>query len=459
MQRLTGRALEESYDNYGLDIDRASEISSNFLPDQDSESESEEKAEEPHLQEALPCTDHRPQGWTAAALQVPPVQVSPVQVPLVQAPPVKSPPMQSRLVQAPPVEAPPPQAPFVQPLVQMPLVQVSLTQAPPAGQGTDGQQSQTQVDAAAELARIRDRMRPLDMKRYLDPIGCFLPRFPKTGHHERCRKRIRGLHEGVLLFDTTHARYVWENNYFPTFYIRRQDWFRPQENLRKKASPRRQFHAQVLKFTMMNELATRLEDDWWVVVEGRMISQIHYISGGLFEGYFRVGFKAIDTWMEEGDQIIGYPRDPYKRIDTHPCSRTIEFKLGDTPFKSNQAVIVFQVGFQARFYFTTDIFKLKLGPGIKRPAVSYKKSGKKMICPYKGEAEYYDVEIDGREYSNIAWSYSRPNIEVYSLKDRFCFSNRQIPFIRIEGVVQEQPAVPADHMMSWEERQLFSSET
>src|SRR5947209_15705376 len=36
---------------------------------------------------------------------------------------------------------------------------------------------------------------------------------------ERCRKRLRALVAGAVVFDTTDARYVWEAPYYPTYYV------------------------------------------------------------------------------------------------------------------------------------------------------------------------------------------------------------------------------------------------
>ena len=35
-------------------------------------------------------------------------------------------------------------------------------------------------------------------------------------------------------------------------------------------------------------------------------------------------------------------------------------------------------------------------------------SEKKSICPWKGEASYYDIEVDGRRNEGAAWYYPAP---------------------------------------------------
>lgn len=42
-----------------------------------------------------------------------------------------------------------------------------------------------------------------------------------SGPHklEKTSRRVRGLYDGIYVFDTTEARFVWEHQYYPQFYI------------------------------------------------------------------------------------------------------------------------------------------------------------------------------------------------------------------------------------------------
>ncbi|KAF3921890.1 hypothetical protein ABW20_dc0100378 [Dactylellina cionopaga] len=287
-----------------------------------------------------------------------------------------------------------------------------------------------------------------------DQKGTFRPQFPEPGHTERCQKRIRGWYNGVPLFDTQRAFYVWENAYFPTVYLPKGEFFGSDFFRRTGGKLHNQY---IVIFLLGSHLADVVEDDWALIVKDREITRVTFVSEGMLEGYIRVPFKVLD-WKEEDDQIIGYPRDPYKRIEVHQCIRTIQFTIDQTVFQSDQAVILFQSGFPPRFYFTPDIFKLKAKSGYKKPAKIPKKSGTKYTCPYKGEAEYFNLEVGGKEYSDLVWSYSRPNPEVLLIKDRFCFSNRQVTLLKIEGAAQRQEPVAVDYEMTPEELSLFTYE-
>lgn len=42
-------------------------------------------------------------------------------------------------------------------------------------------------------------------------------------------------------------------------------------------------------------------------------------------------------------------------------------------------------------------------------------------CPYKGDASYYSLSIDGRTVENAVWSYETPYPAVAAIKDHLAF--------------------------------------
>lgn len=47
----------------------------------------------------------------------------------------------------------------------------------------------------------------------------------------------------------------------------------------------------------------------------------------------------------------------------------------------------------------------------------------RTLCPWKGLASYYDVEVDGVASRNGAWSYPRPSFLARRIKGRVTFWN------------------------------------
>lgn len=43
------------------------------------------------------------------------------------------------------------------------------------------------------------------------------------------------------------------------------------------------------------------------------------------------------------------------------------------------------------------------------------------ICPWKGTAHYYDIEVNGKRNRNAAWYYPEPSAAALEIKDRVAF--------------------------------------
>ncbi len=51
----------------------------------------------------------------------------------------------------------------------------------------------------------------------------------------------------------------------------------------------------------------------------------------------------------------------------------------------------------------------------------FNKSDTHSKCPWKGEASYYDVVVDGRKNKDAAWYYADPKEAAATIKDRVAF--------------------------------------
>jgi uncharacterized protein (DUF427 family) len=50
-------------------------------------------------------------------------------------------------------------------------------------------------------------------------------------------------------------------------------------------------------------------------------------------------------------------------------------------------------------------------------------------CPYKGDASYYSIEVDGRVAENAVWSYEQPYPAVASIKEHLAFYSNRVDAI------------------------------
>jgi uncharacterized protein (DUF427 family) len=50
-------------------------------------------------------------------------------------------------------------------------------------------------------------------------------------------------------------------------------------------------------------------------------------------------------------------------------------------------------------------------------------------CPYKGDAAYYSLQVDGRTSENAVWTYETPYAAVSGIKDHLAFYPRRVDSI------------------------------
>ena len=250
---------------------------------------------------------------------------------------------------------------------------------------------------------------------------------PKTGtgqpHRGRVRveegaKRVRTYLGGELVADTIRPRLVWEIPYFPTYYF-------PEEDVRLELltpngqtahSPSRgdavvydvkggesvaAGGAQRLPDSPLEELRTLVRLDW----------------------------KAMDHWFEEDEEVFVHPRDPHTRVDILASSRQIDIVIdGVTVASSDRARLLFETGLPTRYYLPLTDVRLDL----------VRSSDTTSHCPYKGEANYYSVEVNGVVHEDAIWTYRSPVPESQKIIGLVAFYNERVDIV-VDGVVQERP--------------------
>ncbi len=160
---------------------------------------------------------------------------------------------------------------------------------------------------------------------------------------------------------------------------------------------------------------------WHLKVNNKQINNAAYSFNKSSQGEYRkligyIGFKweAVSKILEEDVELIGHPRNPFHRIDTRPTSRLIHFKIDDTVIaESTRSIALFETDFRVRYYIPTDDIKMNL----------LEKTDTSSICPYKGIASYWNVNLDGKTYKDVAWSYLDPLLDAIPVKGYICFWN------------------------------------
>ena len=123
-------------------------------------------------------------------------------------------------------------------------------------------------------------------------------------------------------------------------------------------------------------------------------------DGPDLSGHISFEWTQMDGWFEEDEQILRHPRDPYKRVDVLHSSRRRPRSRSAAPSSptSSRPMLLFETGLPVRYYLP----KLDVAMERLRPSAT------RTRCPYKGEAIYWDLEVDGRTLPDLVWSYPAP---------------------------------------------------
>ena len=150
------------------------------------------------------------------------------------------------------------------------------------------------------------------------------------------------------------------------------------------------------------------------------------------KGYVAFEWGKMDAWFEENEEVFVHARDPYKRIDVLPSSRHVQVVVsGETVAESHSPVLLFEPGHPHRYYLP----KLDVRMDLLRP------SERVSRCPYKGEAHYYSLAIEGKETAGIVWCYRHPTPEASKVAGLLAFYNERVDAIYVDG--EEQPKPPS----------------
>ncbi|MCJ1483620.1 hypothetical protein MMC06_003788, partial [Schaereria dolodes] len=125
----------------------------------------------------------------------------------------------------------------------------------------------------------------------------------------------------------------------------------------------------------------------------------------------------MDSWFEEEQRIYVHPKDPFKRIDILPSSRTIKVEIdGIVVAESSNVMMLIETGLPSRYYLPpTSVDWALLEP-----------SDTVTSCPYKGDANYYNVNVKGKEHKDAIWWYRYPTPESVAVAGRLCFYNEKV---------------------------------
>jgi len=137
-------------------------------------------------------------------------------------------------------------------------------------------------------------------------------------------------------------------------------------------------------------------------------------------GHVRVPWDAVDTWLEEGRQLVHYPPNPYHRVDCRPTQRGLRVSVaGATLVDTVDTVIVFETALDPRLYVDPSLVRTDL---LRRTATT-------SYCNYKGYATYWAAVVGDTVVDDVAWSYEDPPPECLPIKGYFSFDAARVEVV------------------------------
>jgi uncharacterized protein (DUF427 family) len=272
----------------------------------------------------------------------------------------------------------------------------------------------------------------------------------ENGPHKTLQtpRRVRIIINGACIADTlgtAGALFVWEHPYYPQLYLPKdallesvQGYTIAYENHQDVKDSHDKLIAQTLKVKVTRRSDNNMKEvkDGFMVFtelsgEASILSnmlKVHFSAAGelLFpKCYFpTLSTSLLDQWLEEDTPIFVHPKDPFKRIDILHCSRRLRISINNTVIaESPFCMQLYETGLRTRYYIPlTAIHNEVLRPGETTTQ-----------CPYKGEAEYYNVVVGGEVYKDVVWFYTRPTVECSTIAGLCCFYNEKVDMMIQNG--------------------------
>jgi len=118
----------------------------------------------------------------------------------------------------------------------------------------------------------------------------------------------------------------------------------------------------------------------------------------------------------------GHQQLPEHGILERPLRKRMQVTVDGELIADSTAVIqVEEDGSPVRYYFSRADVKME---HLERSTLTTQ-------CPFKGTANYFNLDVNGRKLKNAVWTYETPYDEHLALKDRLAFYEERAPGLAI----------------------------
>ncbi len=252
-------------------------------------------------------------------------------------------------------------------------------------------------------------------------------------HIESTPRRVRDVFAGVTVADTRRRvvlRSVGARRGTPVYYVPAQDvrldLLRASNETLNDPHLGQVAYYDIVVGDRVAENATWRFDASVPGVAGPTIS-----GAPDLRGYVAFRWAKLDAWFEEDEEVIQHARDPYVWIDCLPSTRHVRVVVdGETVAETTHPILLFETVLITRYY----IPKLDVRMDLLRPSSS------RTLCPYKGQAHYYSLEISGRVHEDMAWYYPQATRQAARIAgSHVAFFEEQVDYIEVDGVRNPRP--------------------
>ncbi len=215
-------------------------------------------------------------------------------------------------------------------------------------------------------------------------------------------RRVRATWAGRVVLDTRRGQLVHESNLLPVLYV-------PDDDLDHDAlvDTDTTTHCPFKGDASYRSLVIgdrRVPDAVWAYRDP--IDPASWLAGKA-----ALSWDAADAWFDEDERVEGHLRDPYHRVDVRRSSRHVRVLVdGVAVADSHRPMVLSETGLENRWYLPPDDVRLALT----------RSSTTTTVCPYKGEASYFDVEVDATVVSDALFCYQRPLDDASRVAGHLC---------------------------------------
>jgi uncharacterized protein (DUF427 family) len=119
-------------------------------------------------------------------------------------------------------------------------------------------------------------------------------------------------------------------------------------------------------------------------------------------------------------------------ITITPSTAHVEVWLGGEKIAdSHRPVLLDETGLPTRYYLPREDVRAEV----------LRETDSATTCPFKGQARYWSVELDGRVFHDIVWSYEHPIPKAEGITGLLCFYNERVD-VSIDGERLPRPETP-----------------